>query len=128
VPSDLPSDTLVVDGRRRVFDFTPREAELVRLSVVFNLAVRDIADELVVSSAWASEVVSAVYRKLGLREILTGETPLEAHFDDEAVLARCREITRRTKITARDGRFRKAPWMSTLAFHLLTVPETRQLP
>ena len=113
----------VYEGNRIQDIFTRRESELVRLALIFNLSIRDMADELVLSPEWVSEVVSGVYKKLGLREILAGEIPLEEYFDDPAVLERCKEITQRTQTKLADGRLRKAPWMSTLAFHLLTHPK-----
>ncbi|HBY07261.1 MAG TPA: hypothetical protein DEH22_05550 [Chloroflexi bacterium] len=112
----------IIRGSRIEDVFTPRESELVRLALIFNLSIRDMADELVLSPEWVSEVVSGVYKKLGLREILAGEVSLEDYFDDPAVLERCQEITARTQTKLADGRLRKAPWMSTLAFHLLTSP------
>lgn len=101
--------------------FTPREREVLRLAIIFNLAVRDMADELVLSSGWVSEIVSEIYKKLGVRDILSGEAPLEDFFTDETVLAHCRQITARDKPDKRKSC--KAPWMSTLVFHLLTMPE-----
>jgi DNA-binding NarL/FixJ family response regulator len=115
-------DAQIVRGSRIDDLFTRRESELVRLALIFNLSIRDMADELVLSPEWVSEVVSGIYKKLGLREILAGEVSLEDYFDDPAVLERCEEITRRTQTKLADGRLRKAPWMSTLAFHLLTNP------
>lgn len=112
----------VYQGSRIEDIFTRRESELVRLALIFNLSIRDMADELVLSPEWVSEVVSGIYKKLGLREILAGEVPLEEYFEDPAVLERCQEITQRTQTKLADGRLRKAPWMSTLAFHLLTRP------
>ncbi len=122
----LPNGTLVVDGRKLTNNFSRRENELVRLGIIFNLAIRDIADELVLGAGWVSEIISTIYRKLGVREILTGEVPLDMYFTDEAVLEHCREITRRATSGRADGNLRKAPWMSTLAFHLLTVPEINE--
>jgi len=119
----LPNETLVLDGRSLTINFSRRENELIRLGIIFNLAIRDIADELVLGAGWVSEIVSTIYRKLGVREILTGEVPMDMYFTDEAVLAHCREITRRARSNQTGGKLRKAPWMSTLAFHLLTVPE-----
>ena len=119
----LPNGTLVIDGRRLTANFSRRENELIRLGIIFNLAIRDIADELVLGAGWVSEIISTVYRKLGVREILTGEVPLDMYFTDEAVLQHCLEITKRATSNRSDGSLRKAPWMSTLAFHLLTVPE-----
>jgi len=119
----LPNGTLVLDGSKLTTNFSRRENELIRLGIVFNLAIRDIADELVLGAGWVSEIVSTIYRKLGVREILTGEVPLDLYFTDEAVLERCKEITKRSTT----GKLRKAPWMSTLAFHLLTVPEINEV-
>lgn len=118
----LPPGTRVFRGRSLSDLFTRRESELVRLALIFNLSIRDMADELVLSPEWVSEVISGIYKKLGLREILAGEVPLEDYFDDPIVLERCREITSRAQTRLADGRLRKAPWMSTLAFHLLTRP------
>ncbi len=123
----LAPGTIVLDGRKPATALTEREIELVRLGIIFNLALRDIADELVLSSGWVSEIVSTVYKKLGMREILTGETPLEVVFEDEAILSRSRQIMRRGKTSSEGGKLRKAPWMATLAFHLLTQPERYEL-
>lgn len=119
----FPDGTLILDGRHQTTKFSRRENDLIRLGIIFNLAIRDIADELVLGAGWVSEIVSTIYRKLGLREILTGEIPLDMYFTDEAVLEHCRIITKRATSDQPGGKLRKAPWMSTLAFHLLTVPE-----
>ena len=37
------------------------------------------------------------------------------------------EILESVKETSTTGKFRRAPWMPTLAFHLLTVPEIDEL-
>jgi len=118
--------TLIMDGRRLTTNFSRRENELIRLGIIFNLAIRDIADELVLGAGWVSEIISTIYRKLGVREILTGEVPLDMYFTNEAVLEHCREITNRATSDQPGGKLRKAPWMSTLAFHLLTVPEVNE--
>lgn len=119
----LPNGTLVIDGRKHTVNFSNRENELIRLGIIFNLAIRDIADELVLGPGWVSEIVSSVYQKLGVRDILSGDVPLDLYFTDEAVLQHCRDIIGRSTAKRSDGSLRKAPWMSTLAFHLLTVPE-----
>ena len=130
---DYPSDVYSLDGRKLWATFTPREREIIRLAMIFNLAIRDMADELVLSPGWVSEVVSMIYLKLGLREILNGEAALEDYFDDENVLAHCRTITQRGEAGtagtagAPEKKLRKAPWMSTLAFHLLTIPDVKKI-
>jgi hypothetical protein len=117
---------MILDGRKLTTNFSRRENELVRLGIIFNLAIRDIADELVLGAGWVSEIISTIYRKLGVREILTGEVPLDMYFTNEAVLTNCKNIINRAKTKQADGKLRKAPWMSTLAFHLLTVPEINE--
>ncbi|MBC8506348.1 MAG: response regulator transcription factor [Anaerolineales bacterium] len=123
----FPSGLRILDGRKQWSAFTPREKEVIRLAMIFNLAIRDMADELVLSQGWVSELVSTIYMKLGLREILSGEAALENYFTDEAVLEHCREITKRGEAVEGERKLRKAPWMSTLAFHLLTIPEVKIL-
>lgn len=118
----LPKKTLVLDGTKRVASFTNRESDVLRLGILFNLAQRDVADELVISPQWVSKIISTVYEKLGLGAILSGEVPLEVIFDNDSVLARCKNILKRVSAKQRDGKTRKAPWMATLAFHLLTIP------
>jgi DNA-binding NarL/FixJ family response regulator len=122
---ELPAQTLVMDGTLPVAEFTPREKDLTRLGLLFNLAQRDIADDLFISTDFVAEVMSQVYEKLGLRKILSGEQALEDYFQDEKLQGRCREILEQYAAGGnRPGR--KAPGMATLAFHLLTVPETTE--
>jgi DNA-binding NarL/FixJ family response regulator len=123
----FPNGTMILDSRKRTTNFTGRENELIRLGIIFNLAIRDIADELVLGAGWVSEIVSGIYKKLGLREILTGEVPLDMYFTDETVLAHIKQISRRSTTDQPGVKMRKAPWMSTLAFHMLTVPDITDL-
>ena len=125
---DLPEETVVLDGKKPVANFTARESEIVRLGIMFNLTHRDVADELVVSPIWVSEIVSKVYEKLGMREIVTGEMPIEAYFEDKLVSARIKEILGDSTKQPKERQLRKTPWMSTLAFHMLTVPEIKHKP
>ncbi len=117
----------VVDGSRRVAHFSRRESEIVHLGILFNMSQRDIADELVIGTDWISEAMGNIYEKLGLHEILSGQVPLEQYFEDEIVLAHCEAILERARKSSRSGKLRKAPWMSTLAFHLLTTPIVEDL-
>jgi DNA-binding NarL/FixJ family response regulator len=123
----FPNGTIILDGRRLSANFSRREKELIRLGIIFNLAIRDIADELVLGAGWVSEIVSTIYKKLGVREILTGEVPLDMYFTNESVLSHCQGIINRSVAKSSEGKLRKAPWMSTLAFHLLTVPEMDEI-
>jgi DNA-binding NarL/FixJ family response regulator len=124
---EWPLQTLVVDGSKKVADFSKRESEIVHLGVLFNMSQRDIADELVIGTDWVSETMSNVYAKLGLHEILHGEIALDNFLDDETVLDHYEKIIDRATRNIKSGGLRKAPWMSTLAFHLLTVPVIEEL-
>jgi DNA-binding NarL/FixJ family response regulator len=115
-------DIKVIDGCGKVAKFSRRESEIVHLGIIFNLSQRDIADELVIGTDWISEAMGNIYEKLGIHEILSGQTPLDHYFEDELVLSHCETILDRARKNSRTGKLRKAPWMSTLAFHLLTTP------
>lgn len=122
---ELPAKTLVMDGTLPVAEFTPRERDLTRLGLLFNLAQRDIADDLIISTDFVAEVMGQVYEKLGVWQILSEEKALESFFQDEKLQQRCREILKKYAAAGnRPGR--KAAGMATLAFHLLTVPETTE--
>ncbi len=132
---ELPENTVVMDGTIPVATFTPRESEISRLGLLFNLGQRDIADDLVVSSDFVAEIMGQIYEKLGLRDILSGEKTLEEFFQDEMLLARCRSVLEKSglplgKEAANPEAHKavhKAPWMPTIAFHLLTRPDVEEL-
>jgi DNA-binding NarL/FixJ family response regulator len=126
----LPCQQRVLTGNTLDEGLPPRTAEILRLALLFNLSQRDIADELMISPGWVAEAMSAAYQHLGLSEILSGQTRLEDVITigeadvlgDRLMLERCRSILARSGSGISGGKVRKAPWMSTLAFHLLTRP------
>lgn len=122
-PARSGKNLVVVDGTHSVYQFTQREQEIVRLAIFFDHSHRDIEDELVISRDWISEVLSSIYEKLGIPEIISGEIPLESIFTDEAILVHYREIAAQVK----GKNLRKTPWLGTLAFHILTTPEIREI-
>jgi DNA-binding NarL/FixJ family response regulator len=118
----LRKDIAIVDGAQMIHTFTPREKEILRLGIIYNQSQRDIEDELVLSRDWISEVFSSIYQKLQLKEIISGEFPLESYFSDEAVLSRAQRVLDECKDKGGEVNLRHAPWIATLAFHLLTIP------
>ncbi len=46
---DVPEQTLIMDGTTPVVGFTSRKNDLTHLKILFNLAQRDIAEDLIVS-------------------------------------------------------------------------------
>jgi hypothetical protein len=115
----------IVDGSQAIQNFTPREKEILRLGIIYNQSQRDMQDELVLSRDWISEVLSSIYEKLQLKEILAGEISLDAYFTDTVVLSHAQSIIDQYKDTTGGINLRHAPWIATLAFHLLTIPEVQ---
>lgn len=120
----LPPDSWLFDGTKPVAKLTPREAEIARLAILFNHPYNELSDELLIRADQVGKVVSQVYEKLGMDYIISGEIPPETIFDDEVILRNFRRILQ--QVAARKSK-RKAADMPTLAFHLLTQPEMRQI-
>lgn len=117
----LPPNRLVLDGRAANPQLTAREQEIARLAIVLNFNLRDLADELHLRADSVGALVSEVYRKLGVPELIAGEDAPEDYFEDERVLRQMRALLPPPG-TPLELRPRKVPNMATLAFHLLTRP------
>lgn len=114
----LPSGWLVLDGRHEITNFTPHETDVARLALIFSMERRELADELSISDDWGYGLVTTLYKKLGLDELLSGEV------EPSAYLGRHPAINERLKaIIAGLEHSKKARDLETLAFHLLTMPE-----
>ncbi|HVN55015.1 MAG TPA: response regulator [Anaerolineaceae bacterium] len=121
----LPQGALLLNGTHLAANLTDREAEIARLAILFNMARRNLADELQISPDWAFEVVSVAYEKLGLADILSGTAEPESYFEDQPLLADYfRDILARVSTSPKkENRLDK----DTLAFHLLTVPDVQEI-
>jgi len=117
----LPTNALVIDGRRTILDFTDHEAEVARMALVFSLGRRDLADELKISEQWSYGLVSELYKKMGLPEMISGEIDLFSYIGKSDMIHR-----KFKEIVDQIGTSKKARDMETLAFHLLTMPEIVQ--
>ena len=120
----LPESTIILDGSKPATQLTPRENEVARLAILFNLAHRDLADELIIRSDQIAKYVSNAYTKLGLDEILNSEIAPDIYFQDQMVLRHFQEILNRVE---KNPSRRKTSDMATLAFHLLTVPDLKEI-
>jgi len=119
----LPVHSVVMDGRRTMSLLTEREAEVARLAFIYSSERYDLADELLISQDWTYGLVSGLYTKLGLEEILSGEVDPAAYLgDNRLVLEHVKGILERLKGS------KKAMELETLAFHLVTTPEIEELP
>jgi DNA-binding NarL/FixJ family response regulator len=109
---------IVLDGRTPVASLSDREKEAARMALLFSLERHDLADELNISKDWSYGMVSAIYKKLGVDEILEGEVdPSTFLGTNELVLTHLKEIIAELHGSP------KAKDIETLAFHIFTMPE-----
>jgi hypothetical protein len=114
----LPGKGVVLDGRKPIASLTGREIEAARLAFLFSLERHDLADELNISKDWSYGLVSTIYKKLGLDEILEGEVDPSIYLGGNAlVLAHLEDIVSQLHGSP------KARDIETLAFHIFTMPE-----
>jgi hypothetical protein len=118
----LPKPCIMLEGRYAVQNLTPHQAHVARLAFLFSMERRDLADELGVTEDWGYGLVSAVYEKIGLKDILSGDVDLSGYLGHHKLLTSHFE-----QIKEESEGSGKARDMETLAFHLLTMPEMREL-
>jgi DNA-binding NarL/FixJ family response regulator len=126
----LPSDVLIVDGRNPVANFSQRDAEAARLAFMFSMERRDLASALEISEEYSYGMVSALYEKMGLNDVLNGDANPELYFGShpavnanlERTFAELKEMEKK-EVRTKKGRAKKIKDKETLAFHLLTLPE-----
>ena len=118
----LPKPCIMLEGRYAVQNLTPHQAHVARLAFLFSMERRDLADELGVTEDWGYGLVSAVYEKIGLKDILSNDVDLSGYLGNHEILTSHFEQIKDE--TEGSGKTRD---METLAFHLLTMPEMREL-
>jgi hypothetical protein len=114
----LSATKMVLAGRAEMPGFSDRESEVARLAFIFSLGRRDLAEELKISDQWSYGMVSELYAKLGIGDILSGEVDPIHYLGDNPIL-----LDRFKKIVDKIGPSRKAKDIEALAFHFLTMPE-----
>ncbi len=114
----IPENKLILDGRRKLPGFTDHEADVARMAIIFSLGRRDLADELKISEQWSYGLVSELYKKMGLGEILSEEVDLFSYIPESPIIRK-----RFSEIIEQLGSSTKAKDMETLAYHLITMPE-----
>jgi len=114
----LPDNRLVLDGRKKIPGFTDHESEVARLAFIFSLGRRDLADELKISEQWSYGLVSELYTKMGLTDIIMGEADLFSYIGENQIIRNHFE-----EILAEIGTSKKARDLETLAYHLITMPD-----
>jgi len=117
----IPDNKLILDGRRNLPGFTDHEAEVARMAIIFSIGRRDLADEMKISEQWSYGLVSELYKKMGLGDILSGEVDLFSYIGESSIIKSHFE-----EIVAELEGSSKARDLETLAYHLLTMPEIVQ--
>ncbi len=118
----LPRPCDVLEGRGRIGHLTPRQADVARLAFLFSIERRELADELGVGEDWGYQLVSAVYENLGIKDILADDEQIQEYFGgNELIISYLQRIRRESKGSP------KSKDMETLAFHVITMPEIKEL-
>jgi DNA-binding NarL/FixJ family response regulator len=113
---------VVLDGRNIIGHLTERQADVARLAFLFSIERRELADELGVGEDWGYQLVSAVYESLGIKDVLSDDQVLDDYFGHYALIRSYIERIKRER-----GGAVKSKDMETLAFHMMTMPEMREL-
>ncbi len=122
----LPEGTIILDGRKPipVEGLSELEKKRSRMVFVFSMERREFADEEEISEDYSYGVVNMLYEKLGLNDVLEGESPAEHLFGTHpAVIAHLQQTIQHLKRSSS----KKARDKETLAFHLLTLPDIHTL-
>ncbi|MEI7850038.1 MAG: hypothetical protein WCK35_29870 [Chloroflexota bacterium] len=130
----LPRGTLILDGRNPIARFSKRDTEAARLAFMFSMERRDLADELEISEDYSYGLVSSLYEKMGLNDVLKGDVDPEQYFGNhpavKAHLKQAFETIQKVdakKATSKKNQSKKIKDKETLAFHLLTLPYIEEI-
>ena len=85
---------------------------------IFSAGRRELADELKISEQWSYGLVSELYKKMGLTDIIAGEVDLFSYIGKSEIIK-----NKFAEIIDELGASKKAKDMETLAYHVLTMPE-----
>lgn len=131
-----PGRSLILDGRNPVplMGLSKRESDAARLAFLFSMERREMANELAITEEYSYTLVSSLFEKCGLNDILNGEAPVEEFFGDHpAVKAQVEKaISRLHNLKEKEGKYRKVnnkklQDKETLAFHLMTLPHIEEV-
>jgi len=118
----IPKPCVVLDGRNVIGFLDERKANVARLALLFSIERRELADELCIGTDWSYQMVSQVYKELGIWNLLEDEDILQDYFGDNKIMF---SYIRRIQKELREKK--KPKDMETLAFHMITMPEIWEL-
>ena len=123
-PDLLPPGSLVLDGRRPIANFSKSDFERAQMAFIFSMERHELAHELGISEDFSYGVVSALYDKMGLDDVLDGTASAEQYFGSHpAVINYLKRTLEHLKRTGS----KKAKNKETLAFHLFTMPDIQEI-
>lgn len=120
--SRFTRQTIILNGNNPIHQLTDHEAETARMALIFSMERGEMSDEIKISKEWVYGLVSAIYSKLGMEEIVKGEVdPAEYLGAQFAQIPQVQEVIRKAA-----GR-KKGKDLETLAYHILTMPAIETL-
>lgn len=119
----LPVGSLILDGREPIAHFSKIELERARMAFIYSMERHELAHELGISEDFSYGVVSALYDKLGLDEVLSGAVAPEEYFGSHPAVI---NLLKQTLKHLRSTGSKKAKNKETLAFHLFTMPAIQE--
>lgn len=118
----LPKPCNVLEGRYVVDHLDERKADVARLALLFSIERSELANEYGVGEDWGNQLVSAVYKELGIMDIFEDEALLQDYFGESELIMSYIEA-----IKEEMGGKKKPKGMETIAFHMITMPEINEL-
>ena len=118
----LPSPCVVLEGRHVIGHLDERKADVARLALLFSIERTELANEYGVGEDWGNQLVSAVYKELGIMDIFEDEVLLQDYFGDSELIMSYIESIKKEM-----GDKKKPKGMETIAFHMITMPEINEL-
>ena len=120
----LPPGSLILDGRKPIANLSKSDSERARMAFIFSMERNELAHELGISQDFSYGVVSALYDKMGLDDVLSGRATPEQYFGSHPAVI---NYLNRTLEHLRRTGSKKAKNKETLAFHLFTMPEIQEV-
>ena len=117
----LPHPRVIIEGQDEILGLNEDQADAARLAFIFSMERSEVADELSVSNNWGCVKVSDLYKRIGVKDVLEGESTIEEFLGSNPII-----VSHFKEIMASFSRSKnkKAKQMETLAFHYLTKPLT----
>lgn len=140
----LKAGTLILNGRHTIAKFSKRDAEAARLAFMISMERADLADEMRISVGYSFVLVSSLYVKMGLNDLIRGEQSPEKEFVHHPVIKKhldqaiekLRQVKEQNALIqnkesqdgeSKDDESPKIKDKETLAFHMLTLPEIEEI-